>query len=48
MSKGVYRPFVNCRMRTNEVPEFCGVCQRALRRIIEFYTRPLDVPSPGQ
>lgn len=48
MSKGVFRPFVNCRMRTNEVPEFCGVCQRALRRIIEFYTRPLDVPSPGQ
>ena len=48
MSKGVYRPFVNCRMRTNEVPEFCGVCQRALRRIIEFYTRPLDVPSPGR
>ena len=40
MSKGVYRPYVNCRMRTNEVPEFCGVCRRALRRMIEFYTRP--------
>lgn len=40
MSKGVYRPYVNCRMRTNEVPEFCGVCRRALCRMIEFYTRP--------
>lgn len=38
-SKGVYRPFVDCRMRTNEVPQFCAVCQRALSRIIEFYTK---------
>lgn len=37
-SKGVYRPFMDCRMRTNEVPEFCKVCQRAVSRIIEFYT----------
>lgn len=37
-SKGVYRPFVDCRMRTNEVPEFCKVCERAISRIIEFYT----------
>lgn len=38
LSKGVYRPVENCRMRTNEVPEFCPVCQRAIRRLIEFYT----------
>lgn len=38
LSKGVYRPVQNCRMRTNEVPEFCPVCQRAIRRLIEFYT----------
>lgn len=37
-SKGIYRPAFNCRMRTNENPEFCPVCQRALRRLIEFYT----------
>lgn len=36
--KGVYRPVPNCRMRTNTYPEFCPVCQRALRRVIEFYT----------
>lgn len=37
-SKGVYRPVDNCRMRTNEHPEFCPVCQRAIKRIINFYT----------
>lgn len=37
-AKGIYRPADNCRMRTNEYPAFCPVCQRALRRIIEFYT----------
>lgn len=36
--KGVYRPAKNCRMRTNENPDFCAVCQRAIRRMIAFYT----------
>ena len=37
-AKGIFRPAENCRMRTHEYPAFCPVCQRALRRIIEFYT----------
>ena len=37
-AKGIYRPADNCRMRTNDYPAFCPVCQRAIRRIIEFYT----------
>lgn len=37
-AKGIFRPAENCRMRTNEYPAFCPVCQRVLRRIIEFYT----------
>ena len=37
-AKRIFRPSENCRMRTNEYPAFCPVCQRALRRIIEFYT----------
>ena len=37
-SKGIYRPADNCRMRTNEYPTFCPVCQRAIRQLIEFYT----------
>lgn len=38
LSKGVYRGLPDCRMRTNENPEFCPVCQQALRRLIDFYT----------
>jgi len=37
-SKGVYRGFHECRMKINSWPEFCPVCQRAIRRLIEFYT----------
>lgn len=37
--KGVYRAAPDCRMRTNENPEFCAVCRRAIIRMINFYTR---------
>lgn len=37
--KGVYRGTQDCRMRTNETPEFCPVCQNALQRLIDFYTK---------
>ena len=37
-SKGVYRPFPDCRMKTNAAESFCPVCQRAIARIIEFQT----------
>ena len=37
-SKGVYRPFPDCRMKTNQAEAFCPVCQRAISRLIEFYT----------
>lgn len=36
--RGVYRGAADCRMRTNQVPDFCPVCQQALTRIINFYT----------
>ena len=36
--RGVYRPTLDCRMRTNENPEFCPVCQRAIERLVRFYT----------
>ena len=38
LSKGVWRGKEDCRMRTNEEPDFCPVCQQALRRLINFYT----------
>ena len=37
-SKGVYRPFPDCRMKTNAAEGFCPVCQRAIARMIEFQT----------
>lgn len=36
--KGIYRPTTECRMRINEAPVFCPVCQRSLERTIRFYT----------
>lgn len=38
-SKGVYRPVETCRMRDNHNPTFCPVCERAISRVIEFYTK---------
>ena len=37
-SRGVYRPAQECRMKVNEVKDFCPVCARAIRRITDFYT----------
>lgn len=37
-SKGVYRAFQDCRMKTNDAPVFCPVCVRILDRLIRFYT----------
>lgn len=36
-SKNIYRPAFDCRMRTNDCLQFCPVCQRAIKRIIDFY-----------
>ena len=38
LEKGVWRGSENCRMRTNEEPDFCAVCQQALIQLINFYT----------
>lgn len=35
---GVYRAFPDCRMRTNQNPNFCPVCQRAITKLVKFYT----------
>ena len=37
--KGIYRPTTECRMKINEAPAFCPVCQRALEKLINFYTK---------
>ncbi|HEN20887.1 MAG TPA: hypothetical protein ENN86_02635 [Desulfobacteraceae bacterium] len=38
-AKGIYRPQMDCRMKSNEAASFCKVCQQALREMIEFYTK---------
>lgn len=38
-SQGVYRPAQDCRMKTNEAPDFCPVCSRAIQRVIDFMSR---------
>ena len=40
LTHGVWRGFENCRMRTNEEPEFCLVCRQAICHLIDFYTQP--------
>src|SRR5574344_2151732 len=35
--KGVWRGCYDCRMRTNENPEFCPVCRQAIIKLIDFY-----------
>ena len=34
VSKGMYSPFMNCRMKTNEAEGFCPVCQDAIMKMI--------------
>lgn len=41
LSKGVYRGYPDCRMKTNAAPCFCPVCQRAIERIILYNTEEL-------
>lgn len=36
--KGIYRACEDCRMRTNNNPDFCPACQKAIRDVILFYT----------
>ncbi|WP_439184366.1 M64 family metallopeptidase [Carboxylicivirga taeanensis] len=38
VEKGVFRPAINCRMKTNEAKGFCAACQEAIVNMIEFLT----------
>jgi hypothetical protein len=38
LSKGMYRPFFDCRMRTNTAKGFCPVCLKAVEQRILFLT----------
>jgi hypothetical protein len=38
-SKGIFRPEMECRMKGNGQKGFCTVCRKAIKDMIEFYTR---------
>jgi len=38
VSKGVYSPMQDCRMKSNEAEGFCPVCKDAIIRMIRFYS----------
>lgn len=39
MAKGCWRPYYECRMLNYTAPGFCPVCQDAINRMIDFYTK---------
>jgi hypothetical protein len=45
-ARGYYRPAVDCLMFSRNDVGFCPVCQRAITRVLDLYTRPAAQP-PG-
>lgn len=39
VSKGIFRPEMECRMKGNSPKGFCSVCQKAIKEMIEFYIK---------
>jgi hypothetical protein len=39
MARGVYRPYIDCSMNVIKFNNFCPVCQRSVRRMIEHYCK---------
>lgn len=39
VSRGVYRPAVNCRMFSRSLDDFDPVCRAAIERMIDYYTK---------
>ena len=38
MSKGIYSPFIDCQMKSNNAKGFCPVCDESIRKVIRCYT----------
>lgn len=38
LTKGMYRPSYDCRMRTNDAKQFCPVCEKAVENVILHLT----------
>lgn len=38
-AKGIFRPELDCRMKSNGPKGFCSVCQKAIKDMIDYYTK---------
>jgi hypothetical protein len=38
-AKGIYRPEMECRMKSNQKKGFCSVCSETVRKMINFYIK---------
>jgi len=38
MSKGIYSPYIDCRMKSNTAKGFCPVCAESIKKVIQFYS----------
>jgi hypothetical protein len=38
-AKGIFRPAINCRMKSNKADGFCQVCQESIKEIVIFFTQ---------
>ena len=38
VSKGMYSPYMDCRMKSNNAKSFCPVCSEAIKKVIRHYT----------
>jgi hypothetical protein len=37
-AKGIYRPFIDCSMKSATVDNFCPVCKLSIQKMIDFYS----------
>jgi len=38
MGKGIYSPYIDCQMKSNNAKGFCPVCAESIKKVIRFYT----------
>ncbi|MFZ1280459.1 MAG: M64 family metallopeptidase, partial [Ignavibacteriaceae bacterium] len=38
VANGVYRPMQDCSMKSISVDNFCEVCKRSIKQMIDFYS----------
>ena len=38
MNKGIYSPYIDCRMKSNKARGFCPVCKEAIKKVIRYYS----------